>query len=329
MYAHQDEWDVEEICYDDSHIDKVIEELRKNFDGYFEQFIETEAGAGVSEQAFKDLQKAFGTKTVTKRSAKNGSKAFKSIISNAYIKFEKDRQKYLDIFDTDMLEEYQDDPSYFKSQVLKINCPIIHATLFNRHAKELDKYRAQFSTAAPQELLSVVTVLCEFSSDYMKNVYDADTYEKIESIDEMGLSPLDQDEGYTVYGVIGGGIKSHMLFKVHPSVFPNRSRSALWALWFLTGKKSFGCKMDSEFLMIDVDKSIAQQNYFYPYDLFAFYALELSGLLSEKAESMEAYIDPEYRYVIVDAFLNFVAKQHQEETDLLKSQIRDGGMGYV
>lgn len=36
MYAHQDEWDVEEICYDDSHIDKVIEELRKNFDGYFE-----------------------------------------------------------------------------------------------------------------------------------------------------------------------------------------------------------------------------------------------------------------------------------------------------
>ena len=110
MYAHQDEWDVEEICYDDSHIDKVIEELRKNFDGYFEQFIETEAGAGVSEQAFKDLQKAFGTKTVTKRSAKNGSKAFKSIISNAYIKFEKDRQKYLDIFDTDMLEEYQDDP---------------------------------------------------------------------------------------------------------------------------------------------------------------------------------------------------------------------------
>ena len=55
MYAHQDEWDVEEICYDDSHIDKVIEELRKNFDGYFEQFIETEAGAGVSEQAFKDM----------------------------------------------------------------------------------------------------------------------------------------------------------------------------------------------------------------------------------------------------------------------------------
>ena len=39
MYAHQDEWDVEEICYDDSHIDKVIEELRKNFDGYFEQLL--------------------------------------------------------------------------------------------------------------------------------------------------------------------------------------------------------------------------------------------------------------------------------------------------
>lgn len=329
MYAHQDEWHVEEICYDDAHVEKVINEIRKNFDGYFEQFIQTEAGAGVSDRAFKDLQKAFGTKAVTKSSMKNGSKAFKNIIAEAHKEFEKDRQKYLDIFDVDTLEEYQDDPAYFKSQVLKIECPIIHATLFNRYAKELDKYRGQFNIAVPQELLSVVTALCEFSEDYMKNVYDVDTYDDIDTIDDLSLSPLDQDEKYTVYGVIGGGIKSHMLFKVHPAAFPNRSRSALWAMWYLTGKKSFGCRMDSEFLMIDVDKLITQQNYFYPYDLFSFYALELSCLLKQKAESMNAYIDPEYRYVIVDVFLDFVAKQHQEETDLLKSQIHDGGLGYV
>ena len=329
MYVHQDERDVEEVCYDDAHVEKVINEIHRNFAGYFEQFIQTEAGAGVSDQAFKDLQKAFGTKAVTKSSVKNGSKAFKNIISEAYKEFEKDRQKYLDIFDADTLEEYQDDPAYFKSQVLKIQCPIIHATLFNRHAKELDKYRGQFSIAAPRELLSVVTALCEFSKDYMENVYDADTYHDIDNVDKLGLSPLDQDEKYTVYGVIGGGIKSHMLFKVHPEAFPNRSRSALWAMWFLTGKKSFGCRMDSEFLMIDVDKLITQQNYFYPYDLFSFYALELSCLLQQRAESMGVYIDSEYRYVIVDAFLNFVAKQHQEETDLLKSQIHDGGLGYV
>ena len=85
----------------------------------------------------------------------------------------------------------------------------------------------------------------------MEEVYDAETYDEIGTIDALGLSPLDQDESYTVYGVIGGGIKSHMLFKVHPAAFPNRSRSALWALWYLTGKKCFDCSMDSEFLMID------------------------------------------------------------------------------
>ena len=51
--------------------------------------------------------------------------------------------------------------------------------------------------------------------------------------------------------------------------------------------------------------------------------------MKDKAESMGAYIDPGYRYVIVDAFLDFVARQHQDETSFLKSQIRDGGFGYV
>ena len=120
-----------------------------------------------------------------------------------------------------------------------------------------------------------------------------------------------------------------MLYKVHPSLFPNRSRSAIWALWYLTDKESFGCKTDSEFLMIDLDKNIVQQNYFYPYQLFAFYAFEIYKLLRGKAKELNVDIDPDYRYVIVDAFLEYIAMEHDEEIAFLKSQIRDGGMGYA
>ena len=136
-------------------------------------------------------------------------------------------------------------------------------------------------------------------------------------------------EAFTVYGVIGGGIKSHMMYKVYPNTFPNCSRNAIWALWYLTDKKTFGCKTDSEFLMIDVGKSFTQQNYFYPYKLFAFYAFEIYKLLRDKATELGAYIDTDYRYVIVDSFLSFVENVHDEETSFLKAQIRDGGRGFA
>lgn len=120
-----------------------------------------------------------------------------------------------------------------------------------------------------------------------------------------------------------------MLYKVHPAIFPNRNRSAIWALWYLTNKETFGCKTDSEFLMIDFSKNIVQQNYFYPYQLFAFYAFEIYKMLRDKATEYNAYIDTDYRYVIVDAFLEFIAMEHDDEIAFLKSQIRDGGMGYA
>ena len=81
--------------------------------------------------------------------------------------------------------------------------------------------------------------------------------------------------------------------------------------------------------MIDVSKSITQQNYFYPYQLFTYYAFDIYKYLRDKANEMGAYIDPEYRYVIVDAFLDYVANEHDDEISFLKAQIRDGGMGFA
>jgi hypothetical protein len=87
--------------------------------------------------------------------------------------------------------------------------------------------------------------------------------------------------------------------------------------------------MDSEFLMIDVKESTTQQNYFYPYELFAFYAHQIFQLLKAEAEDLDVYLDPEYRYVIVDSFLSFVADSHESEINLLTSQIRESDYGYM
>lgn len=328
MYAHQDIW-LEDVCYEQDHVNEVVEEIRKNFDEYFQDFIETEGGIGVSDEDFEKLKKKMGaTSTGNKKKSSTMTASFKRVIVESLESFEKDQEKYIEIFDAENLEEDEEDVNSFKSKTLKNECPIIHSTLFNKRAKELDKYRGQFSIADPNELYEVIKTLSEFGTEYEEEIYDPNTYEEIESYEELGMEPMDTDE-FTVYGVIGGGIKSHMMYKVHPSVFPNRSRSAIWALWYLTDKKKFGCHMDSEFLMIDVDKSIVQQNYFYPYEIFSFYAFEIYLMLRDKATELDAYIDPDYRYVIVDEFLDFVADQHADEIDFMKSQIKDGGWGYV
>jgi hypothetical protein len=88
--------------------------------------------------------------------------------------------------------------------------------------------------------------------------------------------------------------------------------------------------MGSEFLMIDTEASTTQQNYFYPYELFVFYAHQIFQHLKVEAERLDVYLNPEYRYVIVDSFLSFVAASHVSEIELLTSQIKESDYyGYM
>ena len=328
MYRHQEERSLESICYEQEHIDKVLDAIKAKFKDYFNDFIMLEAGYAVSEKDIQKIASKLGVQRVKAKKDTDISNKFKNIIIESLDDFEKDRDKYVAIFDEQALEEYEDDPQYFKSTVLKNECPIIHSTIHNKRAKELDKYRYEFNISDPNELLTVVSNLYDFAEEYYNNFYEEDTYDGIKNFKDLQVGDLDTED-YIVYGVIGGGIKSHMLYKVYPSVFPNRSRDAIWALWYLTDKKTFDCKQDSEFLMIDVEKSVTQQNYFYPYELFAFYAHQIFQMLKQEADGNNVHLDPENRYIIVDAFLSFIAEQHDEEISFLKQQIKDGGFGFA
>ena len=325
MYTKMDNNGVEDVCYTKEHIEKVLDVIRKNFGQYFESFLDSTAGKGVTLERFQGLQEKFRVAGQAKKKKGDLSENYKAIIRESINDFEQDRVNYINILKRKWLEDLEDDAYSFKSKTLKNECPIIRKTLANKKAKELDKYRISFSMADADWLLKVVTNLCIFGDEYQKK-YNPNTYENAKTYQDLDMGLLDTDE-YTAYGVIGGGIKTHMLYKVHPAIFPNRSRSAIWALWYLTGKETFGCRTDSEFLMIDRDKTITQQNYFYPYELFAYYAFEIYKMLRDKAAEYNVYIDTEYRYVIVDAFLEYIATKHESEISFLKAQIREGAKG--
>lgn len=324
MYTTADERSVEEICYNRIHINNVLSEIEVQFKPYFDRFIKSVGGTVISDEAFEKLASAFGSKAVKRsnQSQKSLGDTYTNIILKAIDQFEKDQEKYKDLFDLELLEEFEGAAPTFKAKNLKYECPIINKTLQNKKAKELNKYRYDFSVADPDYLLNVVYNLASFAENYASQ-YKGRAYGPFYYYEDMGLELLDTDD-YTAYGVIGGGIKTHMLFKNYPNLFPNRSRNAIWALWYLTGKKTFNCVNDSEFLMIDTKKTITQQNYFYPYQLFAYYAYKICEMLKEEAEKLNVDFNDTFRYVITDAFLDYVAAEHMEEIEMRTKQIKEG-----
>ena len=175
-------------------------------------------------------------------------------------------------------------------------------------------------------MLEKITSICTFGQEYF-SCYDEATYESAKTYSDLGMEILDEDE-CSLSGVIGVGIKSRILYKLYPAVFPNESQNSIWSLYFLSGQEDFGCDYGSEFLMIDDEDSVTRQNYSYPYQLFAYYALKLYKWLEREATKINLPLNKSYRYVVVDAFLSSVADMHEDDIKIFKRQIANEGYGY-
>lgn len=324
MYTNDHEHMVEDICYKVAHMEQVMSTIEANFPKLFGQFLRTRE-SDMPKEYIDALRDRFMVDDNGKQLVFDEKIAFTELMKIAINDFNSDRSAYKDLFNEDALEEYEEDPQLFKSKALANETPIIRKTLQNRLAKQLDKFRIAFSKASAYDLLQVVKRVANFAKNYVANIYDQAHFNTIAYYKDFQFTELD-GEDYTVHGVIGGGIRSTFLYKNYPEVFPCRSRMSVWALWYLVDKKTFGCRMDSEFLMIDPDKNITQQNYFYPYELFSFYALQIFLLIKREALRLGVELNYEYRFVYVDAFLNFIADQNIDAINYLSS--KDSGDYY-
>ena len=308
---------IEEVCYEQQHIEEVWEEIKKNAPAYFQKYIDTEGGHSVNDIKVEKLAEKFGSTSKPKSKPKDAKKILERLLKETIEDFEKERKPYQDILDLESLEEYKYEVNSFKNTILKNQIPIIRKTLNNKQAKELDKFRVAFNNAQPGHLFEVTSNIVNLANQLKEDWYDAQEFEKIDTCDDLNYYKLDADD-YTAYGVIGGGIKSHFIFKLFPEMYPNRSREAVWALYYLSNKKKFDCKEDSQFLMINANEGTTQQNYFYPYGLFAFYGIRVFNLLKEWYAKTGINLPIEYRFVTVDSFLSFVSRNHQDEINILK-----------
>ena len=326
VYPNNDYPDYE-IIFTPGHIDAVLKEIKANFDIYFDIFLATEAGKTPSTEEFQKVQTIMGIEVQhsSKSSQKQRlTKAFRNIIKDSTNKFEDDRDIYLELLDGEFLDEAADDTGAFKNITLRKDCPRIRGILYSPD-ESMKVYKEAFNRADSDELFNVFIGLNHFLVDYEEEFDDDDSYEDISDMTELDLEEL---AGIRYFNVIGNGILSYFLYKNNPRLFPNRGKDAIWALWFLTQKKTFGCLEDSEFLMVKIDDCLTEHNFYFPYYLYAWYAFNIYKMLKEKAEQMDVYIDPEYRYVIVDAYMNCIANLHRDTIDQLSKPIPNNGLGW-
>lgn len=273
--------DLEQKAYDPQHVQQVLAEIKKNFFGYFKTFSDQSL-----EAIFKTYRKSY----------------------------EQERSAYREYLSLEALDEFEYDPNAFKSHTRK-QCPIIRRCVMSPDEVMKD-YRASFNMVTGRQLLDTVRRIAEFGVHYVAT-FDAEKHEASTVFGDLGLETLNQAE-YGCGGVIGYGIQSSLLYGVHARQFAHRSQNAVWSLYFLSGRKDFGLRDGSEFLMIRPDQGTCEQNFFYPAEMFGFYALQVFLLLKSACENVGVPLQDDYRYVYLDSFFDHVADRHRDDINTYK-----------
>lgn len=273
--------DLEQQVYDPVHRERVIEALTEIFPTYFSTF---------ANKPLDDLFKEYMEKHANEQDA------------------------YRDYIDRLALQEFEYDPNAFKSHTRK-RCPIIQRCLWAQD-EVMKAYKRSFNNITGRQLLNAVGKIADFAIKYVAN-FDDEAHEAAETPDDLGINQLNEPE-YGCGGVIGYGIQSSMLYGVYPWCFAHRSQNAVWSLYFLSGGKDFGLEDGSEFMMAQPEHGTCEQNYFYPAELFGFYALQVYRLLKEACADAGIKFHDRNRYIYLSAFCDHVAERHRDDIKMFK-----------
>jgi hypothetical protein len=281
---------LEEQVYEPEHIQQVLAEIERNFPGYFKSF------------AQRPLERVFD-KHVQRH--------------------KREQEAYRDILDLKVLDEFEHDPNAFKSEMSR-QCPIIRRCLMSQD-EVMKQYKVSFRRVAGRQLLDTVRRIAEFGISYVKD-FDDEEHENVifysdlgfkDSYSDLGLKVLNEEE-YHLIGVIGYGIQSSLLYGLYPRNFAHRSQDAVWSLYFLSGRKDFGLLDGSEFLMVHPDAGTCEQNYFYPAELFGFYALKVYMLLKSACKDLDLTLQNRHRYIYLSRFCDHVANTHRKDINTFR-----------
>jgi hypothetical protein len=273
--------EIEKQVFDPNHIQQVLAEIEVNFPEYFRTFAHS---------------------------------PLKELIVHYIEEHTKEQEKYQKYLDLRGLDEFERNPNSFKSYT-RGSCPIIRRCLQARD-ETMKQYKKSFNLITGRQLLDGVRKIAEFGGAYNAGFKD-EIHEAATEPAHLGLDTLNENE-YGCPGVIGYGVQSSLLYGLFPHAFAHRSQNAVWSLYFLSGRKNFDLQDYSEFLMVHKDQGTCEQNYFYPAQLFGFYALKVFLLLRSRYQEIGVSLHNHNRYIYLGAFCDHVADRHRDAISTYK-----------
>lgn len=258
-----------EINYADPNV--IKSELDKNFDLYFEKYF-----------------------TQSREKAISASEEIEETVEEYANSFEQQ-------FNPDKMVKYQKRLVEFRDKVVAEHLWTVRAALRSRE-EELVRYKAAFKRAKPADIYRIISNILGFAFEYKKDMRSSISIDTVTTIEELGLDGIYEDD-LILSGVIGLGVRSEILHRKFPAVFPIMTRRSQWGMHFLAGNAM-------EFLRYEYDnyneETRVVNQFEYDYPRFTFYANYLAVLLRRKLGSLHIPWNEDLRFGYVNLFISHV-----------------------
>jgi hypothetical protein len=299
-----------ELVLQEKHVEEVWFAIAQSFKRYFDRFVEHEL---LSKSSAAAAIATLGSKYKIKDSKVDPAPTLRATFQKAIDEYQREAAMYRGFFNEESLQEYEElDAKEFKRALRdKRNCPIIYNCV-NSQRKQMHDWQRKFQARDPRPLRTVFRELFLAAEEYAHELKPAN-FEVVNELSELRLERFDEDEDLRAEGIVGTGIKSAVLYHLHPDIFPSGWRMGLYALYFMSGSDKNFELSSNEFIMVNdlkAEEHITdiEHNYWYPYSLYTLYQLRLHRLLSDACSKLKVSFDPKYRFVYNDRFLKHVTE---------------------
>lgn len=247
-----------------------------------------------------------------KKDNKKEIEALKKRLSEMEQEVIKYRDECISHFNESIMAAYEEDLSAFKDEIFANKLWTVHSALYDKSNPELDRYRDSFNNATASEIYEHVKAILIATRDYVKNVFPKIPIKTIRKIEDLKLDYLNDDD-MTMSGVIGLGIRSELLHRLYPGIFPIMTRRTLWGMFFLTNQDEFVVDENRD------GKSRTSHQWNYEYDRLCFYNNFLMNIMESYLAKHKIKIKQELRFGYINLMLVEYAKKHSKEIDKLYS----------
>lgn len=261
----------------------------------------------VKERAFKYFQQLF-----INDDKAGAAKKMSAVAKEWTEQIEEYHNSFVKKFNPNKMEIYEEQLEDFKNNVFGKQLWTVKAAL-NTPDPDLARYKKDFRDADSVEVFDTVNGILNAAHYYNENISIDIDYKKIYEVSELEMGFL-SEEGMFMNKVIGFGIRSEILHRYYPGLFPIMTQPSLWAMYFI-------CENNYEFITIEKrvreSRMRVSHNWQYPYDRFSFIINVIANELFTWFENYDIKLDYNLRFGYVNCFFSLISELHKQDTKLL------------